>query len=106
MRSRARTSLTLMGHQTQVRHRHVSRLIDFMSILGEETAIRHLTFWREGFSVEDGELRRYDDPAQAQILSEINAGYVLLFAVFSLPHDDPLLVVLLHPFSTFCRDNP
>ncbi|KAI0275824.1 hypothetical protein BGY98DRAFT_990057 [Russula aff. rugulosa BPL654] len=40
----------------------------------EETAIRHLTFWREGFSVEDGELRRYDDPAQAQILSEINAG--------------------------------
>jgi len=41
----------------------------------EETAIRNLTFWREGFSVEDGELRRYDDPAQAQILSEINAGH-------------------------------
>jgi len=40
----------------------------------EETAIRHLTFWRDGFSVEDGDLRRYDDPAQAQILSEINAG--------------------------------
>ncbi|KAI0295322.1 hypothetical protein B0F90DRAFT_1751762 [Multifurca ochricompacta] len=40
----------------------------------EETAIRNLTFWRDGFSVEDGELRRYDDPAQAQILSEINAG--------------------------------
>jgi len=40
----------------------------------EETVIRHLTFWRDGFSVEDGELRRYDDPAQAQILSEINAG--------------------------------
>ncbi|KAI9513224.1 hypothetical protein F5148DRAFT_1273174 [Russula earlei] len=42
--------------------------------LAEETAIRHITFWRDGFSVEDGELRRYDDPAQAQILSEINAG--------------------------------
>ncbi|KAI9456031.1 hypothetical protein BJY52DRAFT_1277661 [Lactarius psammicola] len=40
----------------------------------EESAIRHLTFWRDGFSVEDGELRRYDDPDQAQILSEINAG--------------------------------
>ncbi|KAH9992548.1 SEP-domain-containing protein [Russula compacta] len=40
----------------------------------EETAIRHLTFWRDGFSVEDGELRAYDDPAQAQVLSEINAG--------------------------------
>jgi UBX domain-containing protein 1 len=56
-----------------------------MSVLAEETAIRHLTFWREGFSVEDGELRRYDDPAQAQILSEINAGYVLLFTVFLSP---------------------
>ncbi|KAJ3509105.1 hypothetical protein NLJ89_g5394 [Agrocybe chaxingu] len=41
----------------------------------EETAIRHLTFWRDGFQVEDGELRRYDDPAQSQILTEINAGH-------------------------------
>ncbi|KAF8953673.1 hypothetical protein BDZ97DRAFT_1871242 [Flammula alnicola] len=41
----------------------------------EETAIRHLTIWRDGFQVEDGELRRYDDPAQAQILAEINAGH-------------------------------
>lgn len=40
----------------------------------QQTAIRDLTFWRDGFSIEDGELRRYDDPAQAQILSEINAG--------------------------------
>jgi len=44
----------------------------------EPTAIRHLTFWREGFSIEDGELMRYDDPANDQILSEINAGYVLV----------------------------
>jgi UBX domain-containing protein 1 len=41
----------------------------------QQTAMRDLTFWRDGFSVEGGELRRYDDPAQAQILSEINAGY-------------------------------
>ncbi|KAF8639316.1 hypothetical protein AX17_001596 [Amanita inopinata Kibby_2008] len=40
----------------------------------EEPVIRHLTFWRDGFSVEDGELLRYDDPANAQILAEINAG--------------------------------
>ncbi|KAN0137584.1 hypothetical protein V8E53_004635 [Lactarius tabidus] len=40
----------------------------------QQTAMRDLTFWRDGFSVEGGELRRYDDPAQAQILSEINAG--------------------------------
>ncbi|KAF9478749.1 SEP-domain-containing protein [Pholiota conissans] len=41
----------------------------------EETAIRRLVFWRNGFQVEDGELMRYDDPAQAQILAEINAGH-------------------------------
>ncbi|KAF8887040.1 hypothetical protein CPB84DRAFT_1787195 [Gymnopilus junonius] len=40
----------------------------------EETAIRHLTIWRDGFQVEDGELRRYDDPAQSQVLAEINSG--------------------------------
>ncbi|PIL32473.1 hypothetical protein GSI_05176 [Ganoderma sinense ZZ0214-1] len=40
----------------------------------EETAIRHLTFWQDGFSVEDGELMRYDDPANEQILAEINSG--------------------------------
>lgn len=37
-------------------------------------AIRHLTFWRNGFSVEDGELMRYDDPSNEQILGEINSG--------------------------------
>ncbi|KAF9650454.1 SEP-domain-containing protein [Thelephora ganbajun] len=37
-------------------------------------AIRHLTFWRDGFSVEDGPLMRYDDPNNAQILEEINSG--------------------------------
>ena len=41
----------------------------------EETAIRYITFWREGFTVEDGELMRYDDPANERILSEINSGY-------------------------------
>jgi hypothetical protein len=40
----------------------------------EETVIRHLTFWRDGFSVEDGELMRYDSPGNTQILSELNAG--------------------------------
>lgn len=37
-------------------------------------AVRHLTFWRDGFSVEDGPLMRYDDPNNAQILEEINSG--------------------------------
>jgi UBX domain-containing protein 1 len=41
----------------------------------EQTAIRHLTFWKEGFSVDDGELMRYDDPANESILEEINSGH-------------------------------
>lgn len=41
----------------------------------EETLIRHLTVWRNGFQVEDGELMRYDDPAHAGILEAINAGH-------------------------------
>ncbi|KAF5319734.1 hypothetical protein D9619_008699 [Psilocybe cf. subviscida] len=40
----------------------------------QETAIRHLIFWRNGFQIEDGELRRYDDPEQASVLAEINEG--------------------------------
>ncbi|KAE9397924.1 SEP-domain-containing protein [Gymnopus androsaceus JB14] len=39
-----------------------------------EPTVRHLTFWRDGFTVEDGELMRYDDPNNASILEEIHAG--------------------------------
>ncbi|KAJ7288688.1 SEP-domain-containing protein [Mycena rebaudengoi] len=41
----------------------------------EEPAIRRLTFWRDGFTVEDGELMRYDDPANADVLAALNAGH-------------------------------
>lgn len=40
----------------------------------EETAIRNITFWRDGFSVEDGPLLRYDVPENARLLNEINTG--------------------------------
>jgi len=40
----------------------------------EATAIRNITFWRNGFSVEDGELMRYDDPDHERVLAEINSG--------------------------------
>ncbi|SCU89100.1 LAMI_0D12398g1_1 [Lachancea mirantina] len=35
---------------------------------------RNITFWKEGFQVGDGELRRYDDPANGYYLSELNQG--------------------------------
>ncbi|KAJ7851536.1 SEP-domain-containing protein [Mycena olivaceomarginata] len=41
----------------------------------DELAIRRLTFWRDGFTVEDGPLMRYDDPANADVLAAIHAGH-------------------------------
>jgi UBX domain-containing protein 1 len=45
----------------------------------EGPAIRHITFWREGFSVEDGPLMRYDNEENSRILDEINSGCVPTF---------------------------
>ncbi|KZT52336.1 SEP-domain-containing protein [Calocera cornea HHB12733] len=40
-----------------------------------QRVVRELNFWHEGFSVDDGPLYRYDDPANAQLLEQINAGH-------------------------------
>jgi len=40
----------------------------------EEHAIRHLTFWRDGFSIDDGPLLRYDVPENEATLKAINQG--------------------------------
>lgn len=42
----------------------------------EEPVIRNLTFWQDGFSIEDGDLMRYDDESNQAILRAINAGSV------------------------------
>ena len=39
-----------------------------------DRVVRRLTFWRDGFSIEDGPLFRYDDPANQDILKAIQAG--------------------------------
>ncbi|KDQ07832.1 hypothetical protein BOTBODRAFT_38519 [Botryobasidium botryosum FD-172 SS1] len=39
-----------------------------------ELAIRNITFWKDGFSVEDGPLMRYDDPNTQKTLDAINSG--------------------------------
>lgn len=39
----------------------------------DEVAIRHLTFWQDGFSIEDGPLHRYDDPASQELLEQIRS---------------------------------
>ena len=97
-RSRARSSLipTLRAHvRTSAIEAHTSILTSslFSSLSPEpeeETAIRHLTFWQDGFSVEDGELMRYDDPANEQILAEINSGCASLpSSLLTLPWPYP-----------------
>lgn len=40
----------------------------------EEVAVREITFWRDGFSIADGPLLKYDDPANQATLSAINSG--------------------------------
>ncbi len=40
----------------------------------DETVQRHLTLWKDGFSVEDGPLMRYDDPKNMETLRAIQEG--------------------------------
>ena len=44
----------------------------------QETAIRNLTFWKDGFSIEDGPLLEYENEQNKRILDAINNGYVVI----------------------------
>lgn len=46
---------------------------------------RRLTFWRDGFSIEDGPLYRYDDPNNRELLAHINRGRAPLSIMDVLP---------------------
>lgn len=51
------------------------------TVAGERVApaakvLREITFWRQGFTVGDGPLHRYDDPANESVLQELNHGRV------------------------------
>lgn len=52
---------------------------------------RVLTFWREGFSVEDGPLCRYDDPAHQETLRAINSGRAPL-SILNVQHNQAVNV--------------
>ncbi|GMG39661.1 unnamed protein product [Ambrosiozyma monospora] len=39
-----------------------------------EKVTRTITFWKEGFQVEDGQLYKYDDPTNADYLNQLNQG--------------------------------
>ncbi|KAF5346202.1 hypothetical protein D9756_011130 [Leucocoprinus leucothites] len=40
----------------------------------EEVVTRTITLWQDGFQIEDGDLMRFDDPNNAQIIADLNAG--------------------------------
>lgn len=58
-----------------------------------ETQQRTLTFWREGFSIEDGPLHRYDAPGNRDLLQAIQAGRAPM-SLFDVNFDQPLQIVV------------
>jgi len=59
----------------------------------EETQVRHLTFWRNGFSIEDGPLMSYDDPANKELLEAIHSGRAPP-SLFGVRYNQPLQVLV------------
>lgn len=65
-----------------------------------ETAVRHLTFWKDGFSIEDGDLMRYDE--HKDLLAAIQSGCAPLPPPPPLFPSSPLSALLL-PMLTMSR---
>lgn len=60
---------------------------------GPEPIERVLHIWQDGFSIGDGELRRFDDPANQMDLSMIRSGRAPLH-LMGVQHDQPVDVKL------------
>lgn len=54
---------------------------------------RTLHLWRDGFSIDDGELRRFDDPANADALQMIQQGRAPVH-LMNIRYDEPIDVKL------------
>ncbi|KAM0750267.1 SEP-domain-containing protein [Meredithblackwellia eburnea MCA 4105] len=53
----------------------------------EETVIKYLTFWKDGFSIDDGDLMRYEE--NKEVLAAINSGRAPL-SLLKVRHDQPV----------------
>ncbi|KAI1764610.1 SEP-domain-containing protein [Hypoxylon sp. FL1150] len=60
---------------------------------GSEVQSRTLHLWRDGFSIDDGELRRFDDPENAEALQMIQQGRAPIH-LMNVRYDEPLDVKL------------
>lgn len=61
----------------------IENSVESKTILGENTTdgsakpekvTRTITFWKEGFSIDEGELYKYDDPKNQEYLKQLNMG--------------------------------
>ena len=59
----------------------------------DEVQFRNLTFWRNGFSIEDGPLMGYDEPGNKEVLDAIHAGRAPP-TLFGVRYNQPLQVVV------------
>lgn len=57
----------------------------------EEPQTRSLTFWQDGFSIEDGPLMRYDDPKNKDLLESIKSGRAPP-SLFGVRYNQPLQI--------------
>ncbi|KAI8826751.1 uncharacterized protein EV422DRAFT_562805 [Fimicolochytrium jonesii] len=60
-------------------------------VRGEAPISRYLTFWRNGFSIDDGELRAYDAPENQEFLRAINSGRAPT-SLLNVAYDQPVEV--------------
>jgi UBX domain-containing protein 1 len=64
-----------------------------------------LTFWKDGFSVEDGELFRYDDPKNQEMLKAIQSGRAPVSLLNVLPNQ-PVEVKVAHRMEETYQSQP
>ncbi|KAJ3275714.1 hypothetical protein HDV01_007180 [Terramyces sp. JEL0728] len=60
-----------------------------------EPVSRTLTFWQDGFSVEDGPLLRYDDPQNQELLNAIKSGRAPA-SLLNVANNQPVEVKVAH----------
>ncbi|RKO88010.1 hypothetical protein BDK51DRAFT_51660 [Blyttiomyces helicus] len=65
------------------------------AVPSSEPVERHLTFWRNGFSIDDGPLRDYNDPVNTEFLRLIKSGRAPTH-LLNVEHGQPVEVRVAH----------
>lgn len=70
-----------------------------------EPQTRNLTFWQDGFSIEDGPLYRYDDPKNKDLLEAIKSGQAPR-SIFDVEYNQPLEIQVAQRTNELYRAPP